>query len=55
MCSLFLELALQLKFSFVLCVIQGGSTKYHLSSRWLQGFKSDRDRRDLVSDFKPFI
>ncbi|XP_022721869.1 chloride channel protein CLC-d-like isoform X2 [Durio zibethinus] len=28
---------------------QGGSTKYHLSSRWLQGFKSDRDRRDLVT------
>ncbi|KAL6970401.1 hypothetical protein U1Q18_030101 [Sarracenia purpurea var. burkii] len=28
---------------------QGGSTKYHLSSRWLQFFNSDRDRRDLVS------
>ncbi|XP_022762055.1 chloride channel protein CLC-d-like isoform X3 [Durio zibethinus] len=28
---------------------QGGSTKYHLSSRWLQGFKSERDRRDLVT------
>ncbi|NP_001267905.1 Chloride channel protein CLC-d [Vitis vinifera] len=28
---------------------QGGSTKYHLSSRWLQVFKSDRDRRDLVT------
>ncbi|XP_022721873.1 chloride channel protein CLC-d-like isoform X5 [Durio zibethinus] len=28
---------------------KGGSTKYHLSSRWLQGFKSDRDRRDLVT------
>ncbi|KAB2009439.1 hypothetical protein ES319_D10G167000v1 [Gossypium barbadense] len=28
---------------------QGGSTKYHISSRWLQGFKSDRDRRDLVT------
>lgn len=28
---------------------QGGSTKYHLSSRWLQGFNSDRDRRDLVT------
>ncbi|KAL5982029.1 hypothetical protein ACLOJK_016097 [Asimina triloba] len=27
---------------------QGGSTKYHLSSRWLQVFKSERDRRDLV-------
>ncbi|RVX22124.1 Chloride channel protein CLC-d [Vitis vinifera] len=30
---------------------QGGSTKYHLSSRWLQVFKSDRDRRDLVNPF----
>ncbi|OVA12577.1 CBS domain [Macleaya cordata] len=28
---------------------QGGSTKYHLSSRWLQVFTSDRDRRDLVT------
>ncbi|PKI59212.1 hypothetical protein CRG98_020375, partial [Punica granatum] len=28
---------------------QGGSTKYHLSSRWLQVFKNDRDRRDLVT------
>ncbi|XP_050119861.1 chloride channel protein CLC-d-like isoform X2 [Malus sylvestris] len=28
---------------------QGGSTKYHLSSRWLQIFNSDRDRRDLVT------
>ncbi|KAJ9700297.1 hypothetical protein PVL29_005887 [Vitis rotundifolia] len=28
---------------------QGGSTKYHLSSRWLQVFKTDRDRRDLVT------
>ncbi|XP_060959513.1 chloride channel protein CLC-d isoform X6 [Cannabis sativa] len=28
---------------------QGGSTKYHVSSRWLQVFKSDRDRRDLVT------
>ncbi|KAJ6431399.1 hypothetical protein OIU84_018812 [Salix udensis] len=28
---------------------QGGSSKYHLSSRWLQVFKSDRDRRDLVT------
>nr|GEW72993.1 chloride channel protein CLC-d isoform X2 [Tanacetum cinerariifolium] len=28
---------------------QGGSTKYHLSTRWLQIFKSDRDRRDLVT------
>ncbi|KAG7991557.1 hypothetical protein I3843_02G082600 [Carya illinoinensis] len=30
---------------------QGGSTKYHLSSRWLQIFKSDRDRRDLVTSW----
>ncbi|KAM3356242.1 chloride channel protein CLC-d isoform X1 [Capsicum galapagoense] len=28
---------------------QGGSTKYHLRSRWLQVFSSDRDRRDLVT------
>ncbi|XP_020871419.1 chloride channel protein CLC-d [Arabidopsis lyrata subsp. lyrata] len=28
---------------------QGGSTKYHLNSRWQQFFKSDRDRRDLVT------
>ncbi|KAL2530482.1 Chloride channel protein CLC-d [Forsythia ovata] len=28
---------------------QGGSTKYHLSSRWLQVFRSERDRRDLVT------
>ncbi|EXC17565.1 Chloride channel protein CLC-d [Morus notabilis] len=28
---------------------QGGSTKYHLNSRWLQVFRSDRDRRDLVT------
>ncbi|XP_010905222.1 chloride channel protein CLC-d isoform X1 [Elaeis guineensis] len=28
---------------------QGGSTKYHLSSRWLRIFESDRDRRDLVT------
>ncbi|KAG8373056.1 hypothetical protein BUALT_Bualt12G0131100 [Buddleja alternifolia] len=28
---------------------QGGSTKYHLSSRWLQLFTSERDRRDLVT------
>ncbi|KAK5794031.1 hypothetical protein PVK06_035222 [Gossypium arboreum] len=28
---------------------QGGSTKYHISSRWLQGFKSDRDRHNLVT------
>ncbi|KAL0323585.1 UNVERIFIED_CONTAM: Chloride channel protein CLC-d [Sesamum angustifolium] len=26
---------------------QGGSTKYHLRSRWLQIFTSERDRRDL--------
>ncbi|KAJ4956406.1 hypothetical protein NE237_013189 [Protea cynaroides] len=28
---------------------QGGSTKYHLRSRWLQVFQSERDRRDLVT------
>ncbi|KAG9456454.1 hypothetical protein H6P81_000962 [Aristolochia fimbriata] len=28
---------------------QGGSTKYHLRTRWLQIFQSDRDRRDLVT------
>ncbi|CAA3028164.1 chloride channel CLC-d isoform X2 [Olea europaea subsp. europaea] len=28
---------------------QGGTTKYHLSSRWLQVFRSERDRRDLVT------
>ncbi|GAA0146357.1 ion channel [Lithospermum erythrorhizon] len=28
---------------------QGGSTKYHLNSRWLQVLKSERDRRDLVT------
>ncbi|KAK4801032.1 hypothetical protein SAY86_021519 [Trapa natans] len=28
---------------------QGGTTKYHLSSRWLQVFRTDRDRRDLVT------
>ncbi|RAL54358.1 hypothetical protein DM860_001486 [Cuscuta australis] len=28
---------------------QGGSAKYHLSSRWLQFFNSERDRRDLVT------
>ncbi|KAL6535313.1 hypothetical protein OROMI_026687 [Orobanche minor] len=27
---------------------QGGSTKYHLRSRWLQIFTSERDRRDLL-------
>lgn len=33
---------------------QGGSTKYHINSRWFQVFKSDRDRRDLVNFFVPF-
>ncbi|XP_049374333.1 LOW QUALITY PROTEIN: chloride channel protein CLC-d [Solanum verrucosum] len=28
---------------------QGGTTKYHLQSRWLQVFSSERDRRDLVT------
>ncbi|QHN76915.1 Chloride channel protein CLC-d [Arachis hypogaea] len=28
---------------------QDGSTKYHINSRWFQVFKSDRDRRDLVT------
>ncbi|XP_031488342.1 chloride channel protein CLC-d isoform X1 [Nymphaea colorata] len=28
---------------------QGGSTKYHIQSRWLHVFQSDRDRRDLVT------
>ncbi|CAN6454039.1 unnamed protein product [Victoria cruziana] len=28
---------------------QGGSTKYHIRSRWLHVFQSDRDRRDLVT------
>ncbi|KAK7405890.1 hypothetical protein VNO78_07502 [Psophocarpus tetragonolobus] len=28
---------------------QGGSTNYHINSRWFQVFKSDRDRRDLVT------
>ncbi|XAR54656.1 hypothetical protein NMG60_11029889, partial [Bertholletia excelsa] len=28
---------------------QGGSTKYHINSKWLQFFNSDRDRRDLVT------
>ncbi|CAJ1925424.1 unnamed protein product [Sphenostylis stenocarpa] len=33
-----------------LCLLfLGGSTKYHLNSRWFQVFKSDRDRRDLVT------
>ncbi|KAL6893694.1 hypothetical protein ACP4OV_007792 [Aristida adscensionis] len=27
---------------------QGGSAKYHLSSRWVRIFESDRDRRDLT-------
>lgn len=28
---------------------QGGSTKYHISSKWFRDFKNDRDRRDLVT------
>ncbi|EPS62511.1 hypothetical protein M569_12278, partial [Genlisea aurea] len=28
---------------------QGGSTKYHFRSKWLQIFTSERDRRDLVT------
>ncbi|KAL0909920.1 hypothetical protein M5K25_020830 [Dendrobium thyrsiflorum] len=28
---------------------QGGSRKYHLTCRWLRYFKSDRDRRDLIT------
>ncbi|MBA0619649.1 hypothetical protein Godav_005467 [Gossypium davidsonii] len=28
---------------------QGGSRKYHLTSRWLRYFKNDRDRRDLIT------
>ncbi|XP_073006449.1 chloride channel protein CLC-d isoform X2 [Typha latifolia] len=28
---------------------QGGSAKYHVNSRWLRIFESDRDRRDLVT------
>ncbi|KAL6637094.1 hypothetical protein ACP70R_024666 [Stipagrostis hirtigluma subsp. patula] len=28
---------------------QGGSAKYHLSSRWVRIFESDRDRRDLYA------
>ncbi|XP_031093188.1 chloride channel protein CLC-d-like isoform X2 [Ipomoea triloba] len=28
---------------------QGGSTKYHLSLRWLQVLNNERDRRDLVT------
>ncbi|XP_078155156.1 chloride channel D isoform X1 [Carex rostrata] len=28
---------------------QGGSAKYHLNSKWLHMFESDRDRRDLVT------
>jgi chloride channel 7 len=32
---------------------QGGSTKYHLNSRWPQLFKSDRDRRDLLELLLP--
>ncbi|KAG6393136.1 hypothetical protein SASPL_147371 [Salvia splendens] len=30
-------------------VSMGGSTKYHLRTRWLQIFTSERDRRDLVT------
>lgn len=48
-----LDYFLLTKFSFYV-MFQGGSTKYHLSSRWLQVFKSDRDRRDLVSNFNAF-
>ncbi|KAH9318528.1 hypothetical protein KI387_020297, partial [Taxus chinensis] len=28
---------------------QGGSKRYHLTWRWLQYFKNDRDRRDLIT------
>ncbi|XP_073004669.1 putative chloride channel-like protein CLC-g [Typha latifolia] len=28
---------------------QGGSTKYHMTCKWLRYFKNDRDRRDLVT------
>ncbi|KAJ3673130.1 hypothetical protein LUZ60_006504 [Juncus effusus] len=28
---------------------QGGTAKYHLNSKWLRMFESDRDRRDLVT------
>lgn len=28
---------------------QGGSTKYHLTWKWLRYFKNDRDRRDLIT------
>ncbi|CAL9755154.1 unnamed protein product, partial [Musa acuminata subsp. burmannicoides] len=28
---------------------QGGSKRYHLSSKWVRVFESDRDRRDLVT------
>uniref|UniRef100_A0A0E0PET8 Chloride channel protein n=1 Tax=Oryza rufipogon TaxID=4529 RepID=A0A0E0PET8_ORYRU len=28
---------------------QGGSSKYHLTCKWLRYFKNDRDRRDLVT------
>ncbi|KAL2334411.1 hypothetical protein Fmac_015624 [Flemingia macrophylla] len=30
---------------------ESGSTKYHLSSKWFQVFKSYRDRHDLVNQF----
>ena len=28
---------------------QGGSEKYHLTWKWLDFFKNDRDRRDLIT------
>ncbi|KAG8066458.1 hypothetical protein GUJ93_ZPchr0004g40047 [Zizania palustris] len=28
---------------------QGGSSKYHMTCKWLRYFKNDRDRRDLVT------
>ncbi|XP_020525513.1 chloride channel protein CLC-a [Amborella trichopoda] len=28
---------------------QGGSTRYHLTWKWLRYFKNDRDRRDLIT------
>ncbi|XP_020258097.1 chloride channel protein CLC-d isoform X2 [Asparagus officinalis] len=38
-----------LNHNFMVAIRSGGSTKYHLNSRWLQVFESDRDRRDLVT------
>ncbi|PHT34217.1 hypothetical protein CQW23_26017 [Capsicum baccatum] len=36
-------------------LVKGGSTKYHLRSRWLQVFSTERDRRDLqVSGVRKF-